>query len=207
MSVEEREFLEKNYAKMTTRDIADVLGITKGRVRYLVQKYQIKKKPPWTTREINFLRQNYNKMTLKELAKKLGRSKNAVRFFLRRMEAQRLSLQTDSEIEAALEADRVKRRQLREKWKKYRKKLGITGSQGLLEKVKAHFRVGDMVQVSFQERGPHVVRKKQKGRVLLVRDRFMLVKFENWKECINFGSLIDGAVIVEELEQRKAGVA
>ena len=205
MSVEEREFLEKNYAKMTISDIAGALGITKGRVRYLVQKYQIKKKPLWTMEEITFLRQNYGKMTLKELAKKLGRSKNAVRFLAKRIEAR--SLQADSQIEAALEADRIKRRQLREERKKYREKLGVTGSQGLLEKVKAHFRAGDIVQLSFREKGLHVVRKRRSGKVLLVHDRFMLVQFENWKECINFGSLIDGVVILEGLKREEARVA
>jgi len=88
-------------------------------------------------------------------------------------------------------------------------RLGLKGEQCKIEITKTirdykfEYQPGDTVRVTFDAQ--HKNRRNVRiGRVLEVYDRFVLIQFEGWRECINLGCLISGDAKVELLKRRKA---
>ena len=59
------------------------------------------------------------------------------------------------------------------------------------------YKPGDMVRVTW-DRG-----QQRQGRVLRVYERFILIQFPRWRECVNIATLISGDVKIELVERRK----
>ena len=65
------------------------------------------------------------------------------------------------------------------------------------------YQPGDLVRVTFDTRNRYKCRVLT-GRVLKVYDKYVLVQFEGWKECVNLGSLITGDTRMEIVKRGKA---
>ena len=65
------------------------------------------------------------------------------------------------------------------------------------------YRPGDLVRVTFDTRNRYKCRELT-GRVLKVYDKYVLVQFEGWRECVNLGSLIAGDTRMEIVKRGKA---
>ena len=68
---------------------------------------------------------------------------------------------------------------------------------------KFEYQPGDSVRVTFDTRNKYRCMVRT-GRVLKVYDKYVLVQFEGWKECVNLGSLITGDTRMELLKRGKA---
>jgi uncharacterized protein Veg len=65
------------------------------------------------------------------------------------------------------------------------------------------YQPGDLVRVTFDTWNRYKC-KERTGRVLKVYDKYVLVQFEGWRECVNLGSLITGDTRMELLKRGKA---
>jgi hypothetical protein len=65
------------------------------------------------------------------------------------------------------------------------------------------YQPGDLVRVTFDTWNRYKC-KERTGRVLKVYDRFVLIQFAGWKECVNLGSLITGDTRMEIVKRGKA---
>lgn len=75
---QEKTFLRKNYTKMTAVEIAAALGKTPAAIYNAAQRYKIRCKSHWQTREIQYLIDSVGRIEIKHIAAHLFRSKAAV---------------------------------------------------------------------------------------------------------------------------------
>ena len=91
LTEDQKDFIRNNYLKMSSREIGNEIGSSKGMVlRYLRQvglkapesryrKWAVKdRKRIFTDQELTYIHQNYDKMNTKELAAKLKASSNTI---------------------------------------------------------------------------------------------------------------------------------
>lgn len=83
---EELDFIEKNYGKISTLEIANHLGRSiSGIYRRALYLGLAKTKREYSSEDILFLRNNRNTMKIETIAKRLGRSKVSIRQKVRKL--------------------------------------------------------------------------------------------------------------------------
>lgn len=77
----EKNFVIKNYNKMTKKEIAQHIGRSESSVKTFGRRNGLSGKgsDKWSGKDVEFLKDNYASMTQKELAKKLGRTPSAIK--------------------------------------------------------------------------------------------------------------------------------
>lgn len=87
------DILRRNYDKLTSKELADILGTTPHSVEMKAFTLNIKKNKQsvWTDDEIEFLKNNYDKYKYKELAIKLNKNVKTIAWQMRKYGLERVS--------------------------------------------------------------------------------------------------------------------
>lgn len=130
----------------------------------------------WTDFEIAFLQQHYGPMSVKQMAAKLDRPLVSIYKKLKQLGIEKYSSPYTRTLKGIKPGARVR--------------VDLPALPGL--KTTAETGIGG-----------RWVKRRYKGEVLQVYERFILVQLPGWRECINVGSIIAGEAQIELLERGK----